>query len=325
MQAFVTMAASDPVGHVNDKPIWVVRVLSEPIDLSPIPIYIHENWWIVSNATVMLVISAIVTALLVIPASKRIVTGRGGDLDDYRAKGILSNLVESVCLYLRDDVFKPVLGDQTDRFTPMLWTFFFFILVCNLMGLVPLLDITALMGLNHGHGVGGTATQSIWVTFALSFVAFFFYNFVALLNDPIGYFKHLTGGAPWFMWPIMVPVEIIGMFVKPVALMLRLFANMTGGHIVLAVFLGLVGTLVGELGALGAGIGVIPFLGALAINMLEVLVAFIQAYIFTFLTCLFLGQLVVHEHDEHDEHEEHDEVGPEMSDMPPLKPAEATA
>jgi len=294
------LAAANPVDHVNDKPLLKVKVLDEPIDLSPIPIYIHDEWWLLSNATVMLVVGAIVTSLLVLPAAKRIVTGDRGDIEDFRAKGILANLIESVCVYLRDEVFRPVLGHDTDRYTPMLWTFFFFILICNLLGLVPLVDITGgLMGLNHGFGIGGTATQSIWVTFGLSVTAFVFYNTVAIVKDPLGYLKHLTGGAPWFMWPIMIPVEIIGTLVKPVALMLRLFANMTGGHIVLAVFLGLVGQLVSSQGLLlGSGIGIIPLIGAFAILMLEVLVSFIQAFIFTFLTCLFLGQLVVHEHDE---------------------------
>ncbi len=293
LSPLLILAAADPVNHVVDKPIVVARVFG-------------QEWWLISNATVMLVVSALVTAGLMIPAAKRITTGSRGSIDDLRSQGLLANLVESVCVYLRDEVFHPVLGDQTDRFCPMLWTFFWFILVCNLLGLVPIADLTAMAGINHGHGIGGTATQSIWVTGALAVIAFGFYNSVALVKDPLGFLKHMTGGAPWFMWPIMVPVEILGMFVKPFALAIRLFANMTGGHLVIAVLLSFVGPLV-SMGGKGVGLAVIPVIGAAAINMLEILVALIQAYIFTFLTCLFLGQLVVHEHDENHEgdHDEH--------------------
>ena len=285
------LASTDPVAHVVDKPIIVGKLFGQQL-------------WLVSNATVMLVVGAIVTALLVIPAAKRITTGQQRTLEDYRSQGVLANLVESICLYLREDVFRPVLGDQTDRFAPVLWTFFWFILVCNLLGLVPLADITAMMGINHGHGIGGTATQSIYVTGGLAVVSFLFYNVTGFVNSPLGYLKHLTGGAPWFMWPIMVPIELLGMFIKPFALAIRLFANMTGGHLVLAVLLGFFGPLMQMAGA-GKALAIIPLIGATAINMLELLVAFIQAYIFMFLTCLFLGQLVVHEHED----EEHGHPG----------------
>lgn len=288
------LAAANPVDHVTDKPL---------------PGFEQTNY--VSNYSVMLALGGVITAIIVIPAARRIATGRARTIDDFRAKGLWANLVESVCLYLRNEVFKPVLGDQTDRYAPVLWTFFWFILVCNLLGLVPLLDLTApvvaaITGDAHAHGIGGTATQSIWVTGALAAMAFLYWNVTAFVKDPLAFLKHLTAGAPWFMWPIMVPVEIMGMFVKPVALALRLFANMTGGHIIIAVLLSFVVALVNNLGGAGYGLALIPLLGAAAINLLEVMVAFIQAYIFTFLTCLFLGQLVVHEHEEHEDHEAHD-------------------
>ncbi len=288
MDPIAILAAGSPVAHVVDGSIY--------------------GQWYISNVTVMLVLAAIVTALLVIPAARRIATGKTGrTADDFRAQGTLANLVESICVYLRNDVFKPVLQDQTDRFTPILWTFFFFILICNLLGLVPLRDLTGMLGINHGHGIGGTATQSIWVTAALAAISFLFYNITAFIKSPIGYLKHLTGGAPAYMWILMVPVELLGTFIKPFALAIRLFANMTGGHLVLAVFLSFVPVVIKALGPVGYGLAIAPMLGAFAINMLEILVGFIQAYIFTFLTCLFLGQLVVHEHEEHEEH--HDEHG----------------
>lgn len=306
------LAASDPVAHVVDKPLVKSRVYEGAVDLGLFGI--DGEWWILSNVTIMLVLGAIATAAIVIPAAQRIASGPRATAADLRAKGLLANFVEAICLYLRDEVFKPVLQEQTDTYTPILWTFFWYILVCNLLGLVPLADLTAMLGVNHGHGIGGTATQSIWVTAALAVTAFVFWNVTAFLKDPVGFLKHLTAGAPWFMWPVMVPVELLGMVVKPVALALRLFANMTGGHIIIAVLLSFVAALTdpaNQLGGAGYGLAVIPIVGGIVINILEIMVAFIQAFIFTFLTCLFLGQLVVHEHEhgEHGEHGEHDGQG----------------
>jgi len=296
MMGLLLLASANPVDHVTDK-----KILSGGHDL---PWFLSTDgtfWWL-SNVSVMLVLGAAAACLLLIPAAGRIRTGSQRTLDDFRAQGTLANLVEAVCMYLRDQVFRPVLKDQTDTYTPFLWTIFWFILLCNLMGLVPLLDLTALLLKWSGwEGIGGTATQSIWVTGALALVAALFYMGTALLKDPIGFLKHLTGGAPVFMWPLMIPVEILGYLIKPFALAIRLFANMTGGHLVLAVLLSFVGALI-EKSAFLVPLTVLPLLGAMAINLLEILVGFVQAYIFTFLTCLFLGQLIVHEHAHEEEH-----------------------
>jgi len=311
MNLLPTLGAASPVDHVTDKP-WRVGPW---LDGGEVPWFLSTDgnlWWI-SNVTIMLVLGAVVTCLLVIPAARRIRTGSSRTTDDFRAQGLLANLVETVCLYLRNQVFRNVLKEKTDTYTPILWTLFWFILICNLMGLIPLLDITAIPLVlfvdPHAHGIGGTATQSIWVTGALALIAAVFYMGTAILTDPLGFLKHLTGGAPIFMWPIMIPVEILGYLIKPFALAIRLFANMTGGHLVLAVLLSFVPALIEGLGVAGYPLAIIPLLGATGINLLEVLVACIQAYIFTFLTCLFLGQLVVHDHGDHDTAHEHTAVG----------------
>lgn len=298
IHATLNTLAAGPLDHVVDHPILTSA---------------DGQWWFVSNATVMLVLAGLVTAGILIPAARRIHTGQNRSLDDFRSEGVLANLVESVCLYLRNEVFKPVLHEQTDRFTPILWTLFWFILINNLLGLIPLLDITlGIAALAFGeqwiqeasfHGVGGTATQSIWVTGALAVAAFIWWNTVALVKDWKGWLLHMTGGAPWYMWPIMIPVEILGMLVKPAALAIRLFANMTGGHILLAVVLSFIVSLINALGTVGYGMALIPFIGSVLIYILEILVGFIQAFVFVFLTTLFLGQLVVHEgEEEHDDH-----------------------
>ena len=297
------LAASNPVSHVVDYPWITTEVAGLPL-------------WILSNVTIMTIVSAIVTAAIIIPAARSIASGPGGGIDDLRAKGLWANFVEAVCVGLRDTIFKPLLGDQTDRYMPVLWTLFWFILVCNLLGLVPLLDVTAavgkLLGFKDFHGIGGTATQSIWVTGALALIAGLFWNAQGMVKDFDGYFAHLTGGAPVYMWPIIIPVELLGLFIKPFALALRLFANMTGGHVLLAALFGFVYSLLAAFSSnllVGGGLALIPLIGAVAIYLLEVLVAFLQAFIFAFLTGLFLSQLVVH-HGDHDEEHGH-ESGPE--------------
>ncbi|MFT3788374.1 MAG: F0F1 ATP synthase subunit A [Tepidisphaeraceae bacterium] len=262
--------------------------------------------WYFSDVTIMLLLAAVTLLFLIPVAARRIATGKSNTIADYQSHGLLANMVETVCVYLRDELFKPLLKGDADRFAPLLWTFFWFILVCNLFGLVPLRDITGLFmgatyGWDHAHGIGGTATQSIFVTAALALIAFIVINGVAIARDPVGYVHHLTAGAPKALWIIMVPIEIIGTFVKPFALAMRLFANMTGGHIVVAVMMMFVKVLVDKFHGVGYLMSGIPIIAAIGIYFLEVLVAFIQAYVFTFLTALFLGQLIVHEghHDAH--------------------------
>lgn len=304
------LAADNPLTHVVDKPIWEVGGL-----------------WLISDVTIMLVVVGLVLTFSMIAAAKRFSTaGSTNTAEGFKSRGIWANMVEATNVYLRNDVFRPILRDDTDRFTPLLWTFFWFILVCNLFGLIPLRDITGLMGIAHGHGIGGTVTQSIWVTGALAVMAFVLINGVALARDPKGYFAHMTAGTPWPMWFIMVPVELLGVLVKPFALAMRLFANMTGGHVVVAVMLMFVKMLVDGLSGVGYALSILPLLAMIGIYFLEVLVALIQAFVFTFLTCLFLGQLIVHEH-HHDEdgHVVHGKAGPEHGDPHLQKhPSEAT-
>lgn len=301
------LAVDNPLNHVVDQPILKVGDI-----------------WLISNVTVMLVVVGLVLTLAMIAAAKRIAVAPAGSAEGFRSRGIWANMVEATNVYLRNDVFRPILRQDTDRFTPLLWTFFWFILIGNLFGLIPFRDITGLMGINHGHGIGGTVTQSIWVTGALALMAFVLINGVALARDPKGYFAHMTAGTPWPMWFIMVPVELLGVLVKPFALAMRLFANMTGGHVVVAVMLMFVKMLVDGLSGVGYVLSFLPLLAMIGIYFLEVLVALIQAFVFTFLTCLFLGQLIVHD-THHEGHEEVHGEGPEHGDPHVQKhPSEAT-
>jgi F-type H+-transporting ATPase subunit a len=156
-------------------------------------------------------------------------------------------------------------------------------------------------------GIGGTATGNVYVTGALALITFGVTQVSGIrANGLTGYLKHFLAGAPIYMAPIMVIVEIIGTLVKPFALMIRLFANMVAGHVLLAVLIGFVALAYTTLGVIGAlGIGLVAVIGSTAIMCLELFVAFLQAYLFTFLTALFIGQLVILDeaHGEHDDSE----------------------
>ncbi len=192
----------------------------------------------------------------------------------------LANVLETLIIFVRDEIVVPTSGEVGRRLMPFFLTLFFFILGCNLFGLIP-----------FGHSVTGDVS----VTAGLALIAFVLIQISHIRENGIGgYLKHLTGGVHWMMWFIMIPVEFLGLFTKPFALCIRLFANMTAGHVVILSLIGLI--------FFFQTIFVAPLsVGfALFINILELLVAFIQAYIFTMLTSLFIGIGLPHDHaDDH--------------------------
>lgn len=189
----------------------------------------------------------------------------------------LTNLLEIFVLFIRDDIVAPNMGKKdASKMTPLFCTFFFFILGLNLMGLIP---------------VFSTATANINVTAGLAFITLGFMVFGAIyVNGFKGFMKALMpSGVPIPILFILTPIEFIGLFIKVVALTIRLFANLMAGHIVILALLGLV-VLVGYSMT-------IPALGlALCIYLLEILVAFIQAYVFTLLSALYIGMATEEHH-----------------------------
>ena len=204
-----------------------------------------------------------------------------------------ANFFEAICSYLRNEVAKPNLGPYADRFVPYVWSVFFFILFCNLVGLLPLDAVLGLF-MSHPPHIGGTPTGNIYVTATLAIFTMIMMVVNGLRLGGMHYLAHFSPGPLW-MAPLMIPVEIIGLFAKIFALTIRLFANMMAGHVLLATLISFATVLPG---LAGLGVAIPALLGAVAITMLELFVAFLQAFIFTFLTCLFLGQSIVFHHDE---------------------------
>jgi F-type H+-transporting ATPase subunit a len=212
-----------------------------------------------------------------------------------------ANMLEAICEYLRKEVAEPVLHGYTDRFIKYIWSVFFFVLTINILGLLPIPVISNLFGTH----LGGTATGNIWVTATLALITMVMMVVNGLRIGGKAYLAHFCPGPLWLA-PLLVPVEIIGLIAKVFALAVRLFANMIAGHILLAVLLSFIMAAGAVSTGLGLGIGTVVVLGSVAINMLELFVAFLQAFIFTFLTTLFISMSVVLHHDEHAEaHGEH--------------------
>ena len=225
----------------------------------------------ITKAVLMMFIASAILIVLATVFLRRPTAGR-------EAPRGMANALEVIVVFVRDEIAIDNMGEKWGRrFTPFLLTLFLFILVCNLLGLVP---------------GGFTATSNLNVTGALAIVSFVTFMVTGLIAlGPIGFVKHMVpAGTPLAIAPVVVVLEFISMLVRPIALMVRLGANMTAGHIVILIILGFIfmfQTVV--LAAIS-----VPL--AAAITLLELIVALIQAYVFTLLTALYVGMLVADEH-----------------------------
>ena len=202
----------------------------------------------------------------------------------------LQNFLEPFVTFIKDEVAVPFLGDKYEKYLPFLLSIFFFILGLNLFGQVPFFG-------------GSNVTGNLAVTAVLAIIAFLITN----ISGNLDYWKHLflAPGTPWFVKIILVPVELMGVFIKPVTLMLRLFANITAGHMVILIFVSFI-FIFGKNGTYwpGAGLGAIgSTLLTLFMMAIELIVAFVQAFVFTILTASYIGASTEeHHHAEHDHH-----------------------
>jgi F-type H+-transporting ATPase subunit a len=245
---------------------------------------------LLSDQIIMMLVAAV---LLVLFMPRMVRRRRGADGIDGLVPRGGANVVEAICQYLRKEIAEPALQEHTDRFIKYIWSVFFFILTMNLLGLLPVAPLAVLAGAH----IGGTATANIWVTGTMSVLTMFMMVINGLRLGGKHYLAHFNPG-PWWLAPLLVPVEVIGLVSKIFALAVRLFANMVAGHIMLAVLLSFIISAGAVSAMMGFGIAVPVVLGSVAISMLELLVAFLHAFIFTVLTTIFIGQAVVFHHEE---------------------------
>jgi F-type H+-transporting ATPase subunit a len=243
----------------------------EPVQVGPFLLDLSPT-----KHVIFMIFAAVLASLVLIlgARSHARATAQGGTPKGFGAA------IESVVLYLRNEVVLPNVGHHGEGFVPICLSFFFFILFANLLGLVPW---------------GATATGNISVTATLALLAFITIEIAGMRAQGLGYIKTIIywpSDMPLFMKVplslILTPVEIIGKFTKPFALAIRLFANMTAGHVVLLAILGLVFTFQSW------AIAPLPVAMSVAIMMLELLVAFLQAFVFTLLVSVFIGQIREH-------------------------------
>jgi F-type H+-transporting ATPase subunit a len=224
------------------------------------------------------------------------------------------NAIEAIVQFIRDSIVKPSVGEKwVNTWTPLMLTFFFFILFSNGIGMIPIFDVLGVInrfilnipysdshnfinGLLHG---GVTATGNFNVTAGLATITFFAIIIAgSMAHGFLQHWKNLVpNGLAWPVYIILIPIEIMGLFVKPFALTMRLAANMTGGHIALLALLSLM-AIFGEMfqsTAAGIGVALISVPMSAAIAGLEIIVVLVQAYVFTLLTSVFIG-MAIHVH-----------------------------
>ncbi len=250
----------DEEGHI----VWVDKTnLDKIYDIS-----------LTKNVVAML-IAVLTLCILIITMANSYVKRKG------KAPKGIHNLIEPLILMIRDDVARPSIGQKTDKFMPLLLTVFFFIFINNIFGLIPIFP------------GGANVTGNIAVTMVLAVVIFLTVN----LNGNKYYWKHIfMPDVPVWMYIIIIPIEILGVILKPFVLMLRLFANITAGHIIILGFFSLI-FIFGAMNPAG-GIGVSPLSVAFTVLMglLEMLVAFLQAFVFTLLSAIYIGMAVEEHH-----------------------------
>jgi F-type H+-transporting ATPase subunit a len=282
------MQTENPLEHIVQHPL-----IERPAHLGPLT---PDGVVTVFSDQIAMLLLAGVLLVFLLPLLVRKRRGAQG-VDALVASGS-ANAVEAICQYLRKEVVEPTLQQHTDRFIKYIWSAFFFVLTVNVLGLLP---IPAVSGLFGSH-IGGTATGNIWVTATLAVVTMGMMVVNGLRLGGKAYVAHFCPGPLWLA-PLLVPVEIIGLVAKVFALAVRLFANMIAGHILLAVLLSFILSAGAASAVLGLGIAVPVVLGSVAISLLELFVAFLQAFILTFLTALFIGMSVVLQHDDDHHHE----------------------
>ncbi len=278
-----------------------------------------SEWF--NNHLLMSIVASFIALMVLWLVAKKMQPRPEEGAKGYVTRGGLAGFFELVLVYLRDETVKPLLHQKTDKYIGFLWSIFFFILFGNLVGMLPIGPVSGLLG-GNSH-LGGTFTGNWNFTIALAAIACIVWLFAGLNEGGMGYIKHYwvvpLGDQPKALWPLLIVVGIMiavlevagNVLIKPFALCVRLLANMMAGHMVLGSIVIISVTAFADGGYVGS---VIAFLGSLAIFFLELFVAFLQAYIFMFLTAIFISLGLPHEHDH--EHAGHDAHGHELVDGP---------
>ena len=287
------------IHHVSNSDI------SHPI--ISLPTIFGIDFSVTKHVFMLWLVAILVSIAVIVPVRKFLSSGK-------QVPSGWINAIEAIVKFIRDSIAKPNVGEKwVMTWSPVLLTFFFFILFANGIGMIPLFDVLGLInrfllgvpysdthnainGMLHG---GVTATGNFNVTGALATITFFSIMAAGIMAH--GFIKHwknlVPHGLAWPVYIILIPIEVMGLFVKPFALTMRLAANMTGGHIALLALLSLM-AIFGEMfssAVAGIGVSLVAVPMAAAIAGLEIIVVLVQAYVFTLLTAVFIG-MAIHVH-----------------------------
>jgi F-type H+-transporting ATPase subunit a len=225
---------------------------------------VHVDLSLTNSVLAMLIAVGLTVLFFALTTARAsIIPGRG----QVMAEGIFG---------LIDDLTESIIGHDGRKFLPYVLSLFLFILSCNLVGMFTYF----------------TATSQVAVTLTLAAMTIILVLAVGFIRNGLGFFKmFVPSGVPWYILLVLVPIEVIAFVMRPVTLTLRLFGNMLGGHIVMKVFAGFIVTGL-TLGGLGVGIGLLSLSTIVALTTLEFLVAYLQAFVFAVLTCVYLSDVV---------------------------------
>jgi F-type H+-transporting ATPase subunit a len=242
----------DPIHQFNIEPLFTLG-------------HIGKHTIAITNSTVYMFVAVAIIGLLMLASGRQLIPGR--------LQSIAEISYEFVATMIRSTA-----GSEGLKFFPLVFSLFMFICVSNLVGIIPYTF---------------TVSSHIIVTAALALLVFFIVLFYGLYKNGLKFFKiFMPSGIPIFIAPLVIFIEVLSFFLKPISHSVRLFANMLAGHIALKVFAGFVAMLGVSLGAVGWIGGVAPLALTVALTALELLVAFLQAYVFAILTCIYLNDAI---------------------------------
>lgn len=313
------VAAQNPLTHVvphrlHKEPLFEVETGGGTIPELWIENGVYQ--FFITNHLMMTAVTAVCVILVFSYVASRIrVKGEG--LQAYQTKGRVAQLFETMCWFIRDEVVRPNLGDLTDKYVYYVWTVFFFILFSNLLGLIPIgyllqMATAPSMGLEeatHFSHWGGTATGNLSLNVMLALCSFVAILFIGIRETGVkAFFSHFNpvgwDGPKALSFGIGLPLyvlEWLGLLIKTVVLAMRLFGTMMAGHLVIAAIVGMVFMAASVSHLLGYSVGIAVVLGCIVLTLLELFICMLQAFIFTFLTVLFISTVATH-HGDHDEH-----------------------
>lgn len=295
-KSVMEMVGPNIIHHVTNSDI------SHP--LLHLPTFLGINFSVTKHVLMLWIVAVLLGVTIIIPIRNFLSSNR-------QIPSGWMNAIEAIVQFIRDSIVKPNVGSKwVMTWTPLILTYFFFILFANAIGMIPIFDVLGafnrfvlgvpasdtnnfINSLLHG---GVTATGNFNVTAGLATVTFFAIIVAGTMaHGFINHFKNLVPhGLAWPVYIILIPIELMGLIVKPFALTMRLAANMTGGHIALLALLSLMAIFGEMFGSTMAGVGVafvsVPM--AAAISGLEIIVVLVQAYVFTLLTSVFIGMAI---------------------------------